>query len=55
MSQLFAFFSFQGHCEPLSSKGIYLTGCFQTMIDEIEAHSEIIGGVAIGVIVVMVS
>jgi hypothetical protein len=43
-----------GHCEPITSKGIYLDGCFQKMVDEIEMNSQIIGGVAIGIIVVMI-
>ena len=47
-------FTFQNECEPISSKGIYLTGCFQAMLDEIEINSAIVGGVAIGVLVVMV-
>ena len=46
---------FQNECEPISSRGIYLTGCFQAMLDEIETNSAIVGGVAIGVLVVMVS
>jgi len=41
-------------CEPISSRGIYLTGCFQAMLDEIETNSAIVGGVAIGVLVVMI-
>ena len=44
----------QGNCEPISSRGIYLTGCFQKMIDQIDENSAIVGGVAIGIIVVMV-
>merc|ERR1712088_575940 len=43
----------QGNCEPISSRGIYLTGCFQKMIDQIDENSAIVGGVAIGIIVVM--
>ena len=46
---------FQNECEPISSRGIYLTGCFQAMLDEIETNSAIVGGVAIGILVVMVS
>lgn len=40
--------------DPQSSKGLYATGCFQMVVNEIEKHEAIIGGIAIVVVAVMV-
>jgi len=39
---------------PTSSNGLFVKGCLEVVVDEVEKHSAIVGGVAIGVIVVMV-
>ena len=39
---------------PTTNNGAYVRGCFSLVADEINKHASIIGGVAIGVIAVMV-
>jgi len=39
---------------PFSNNGLYAKGCFQMVVEQIEAHESIVGGIAIGIVVVMV-
>ena len=47
---------FQANCQISASSifGLRAGGCFTKVVDEINKHSGIVGGIAIGVVVVMV-
>ena len=59
MNKSCAYFNFfsQDECAQSgeSVDGLYVRGCFTLVVDEIRQHEAIIGGVAIGIIVVMVN
>lgn len=54
---IFDFFCPQQTCakDALSSEGLYAKGCFELVVEQIEDHEGIIGWVAIGILVAMVS